>query len=392
MFAELSPAQADPILSLSVLFQQDTRPNKVDLGIGVYRNDQGETPIMDAVANAMRHQACTQRSKSYVGLAGNADFNQHMQRLLLEGTSAYDRAITIQTPGASGALRLLADLLVQANPTATIWLSNPSYVNHKPIMEAAGLRVESYCYFDFETKTLDQSGFFGDIKRVKRGDVVLLHGCCHNPTGVDLSLFDWDVLTTMALEQGFIPFIDLAYHGFGQGLRQDLAGIHYLAERVPEWVMASSCSKNFGLYRERTGVAVVVGKSLADAEKAKGRLLQLARSTYTMPPDHGADLIQRIFSDETLTQDWISEVEEMRLRMLSMRKGLVREIQKLDCHKFDFINDHQGMFSMTGLSVEQIDRLRNEFAIYVIRDGRINLAGLQEHQLSLVANAFVAVL
>ncbi|MGF1687911.1 aspartate/tyrosine/aromatic aminotransferase [Photobacterium japonica] len=391
MFKQLAAAQPDPILSLSAAFREDMREEKVDLGIGVYRNHQGITPVMTAVQQAQARVMANETTKGYVGLAGNEQFNQSMMDLLLSGTSAHARAAAVQTPGASGALRMLADLMHVAQPDTTVWISNPSYVNHKPVMEAAGLKVRYYPYFNPETKQVDSAAMLAELAKAGPKDVVLLHGCCHNPTGADITFSDWQAITAMANQQGFMPFVDIAYQGFGEGLAEDAAGLQYMANNVEEMIVATSCSKNFGLYRERTGAAIVISDTLSNAQKAKGRILNLARSSYTMPPDHGAALVATILNDATLTQTWKQELDGMNHRLLRLRAGLVQAVQQQGSNQFDFIQQHKGMFSVTGLSPEQIGRLRDEHAIYAVGDGRINIAGLQEHQLDYVANALLTV-
>lgn len=391
MFKQLAEAQPDPILSLTLAFREDPREEKVDLGIGVYRNNQGQTPIMQAVQLAQQQVVANQTTKAYVGLAGSEPFNQSMMDLLLTGTSAHSRAAAVQTPGASGALRMLADLMHLAQPDTTVWITNPSYVNHKPVMEAAGLKVRFYPYFNPETKQVDSDAMLAELAKAGPKDVVLLHGCCHNPTGADISFANWQAITDLANKNGFLPFVDIAYQGFGDGLEQDAAGLQHLANNVEEMVIATSCSKNFGLYRERTGAAIVVSDSLQQANKAKGRILNLARSSYTMPPDHGAALVATVLNDAALTKVWKQELSEMQQRLVSLRHGLVEAVRAQGSEQFDFICLHKGMFSVTGLSPEQIGRLRDEFAIYAVGDGRINIAGLQENQLDYVAKALLTV-
>ncbi|EAS40536.1 aspartate/tyrosine/aromatic aminotransferase [Photobacterium profundum] len=391
MFKQLTQAQLDPILSLSIAYRADDREDKMDLGIGVYKNSQGETPIMQAVQQAQQQVLATQTTKSYVGLAGSEVFNQSMMDLLLGGTSAHSRAAAVQTPGASGALRMLADLMRLAQPDTTVWLTNPSYVNHKPVMEAAGLTVKYYPYFDHATKQVNSDAMLAELAKAGPKDVVLLHGCCHNPTGADISFTDWQAVTALANNNGFLPFVDIAYLGFGDGLEQDGAGLKYMADNVEEMIVAASCSKNFGLYRERTGAAIVISDSLPEAQKAKGRILQLARASYTMPPDHGAALVATILTDDALTATWKQELDQMHKRLLSLRSGLTKAVRAQGSDAFNFIEQHKGMFSVTGLSSEQIERLRAEYGIYAVGDGRINIAGLQEQQLDYLANALITV-
>ncbi|NAW70359.1 aminotransferase class I/II-fold pyridoxal phosphate-dependent enzyme [Vibrio sp. V27_P1S3P104] len=392
MLSHLPTPTLDPILSLSVAFRQDPRPQKVDLGIGVYKNSQGETPIMQAVQQAQAMVVNTQTTKSYVGLAGCEEFNQHIAKLVLGETPVFDRLTSIQTPGASGALRMLGDLMRVAQPETTVWLTNPSYINHKPVMEAAGLKVKYYAYFNPQTKLVDVARMLDDLSHAGPKDVVLLHGCCHNPTGADIDLSAWQAITELALKQGFTPFVDIAYQGFGGGLEEDASGLRYMAAKVEEMLITTSCSKNFGLYRERTGAAIVLGKNGQEIANARGKMLTLARSTYTMPPDHGAALVKTILQSEALTSLWKQELNTMQHRLLNLRQTLCNELRNQhNTSQFDFIESHQGMFTVLGFSAAQMHRLREEFAIYGVADGRINIAGLTEQDIPYVAEAIVKV-
>lgn len=392
MFTHLPAPVLDPILSLSVAFRNDPRPQKVDLGIGVYKNSLGETPIMRAVALAQDKVVAGQKTKSYVGLAGCEEFNQSMMQLVLGSTLDVERTIAIQTPGASGALRMLGDLMRVAQPDTTVWITDPSYVNHKPVMEAAGLKVRYYRYFSRETKMVNTEQMLADLAQAGTKDVVLLHGCCHNPTGADIDFSAWQAITELAQKNGFIPFVDIAYQGFGDGLEQDAQGLRYMAERMEEMLITTSCSKNFGLYRERTGAAIVIGKNQQEVTNARGKMLTLARSTYTMPPDHGAALVKTVLRDEQLTAIWKQELSEMQQRLLTLRKNLCNELRNQhNTRQFDFIESHRGMFTVLGFSAEQMGRLREEFAIYGVADGRINIAGLTEKDIPYVANAIIHV-
>ncbi|MDV7103533.1 amino acid aminotransferase [Vibrio sp. TH_r3] len=392
MFAYLPTPQQDAILSLSVAYRSDPRTEKVDLGIGVYKNNLGETPIMQAIQEAQKKLLESQTTKSYVGLAGCEEFNSSMVKLLLSGTSAFDRVSAIQTPGASGALRMLADLMKVANPKTTVWLSNPSYVNHKPVMEAAGLKVKYYRYFNPQTKQVDVDGMLTDIATAGPDDVVLMHGCCHNPTGADVDFSVWKTVTELSQKNGFIPFVDIAYQGFGQGLEKDAEGLQFMADNIEEMLITTSCSKNFGLYRERTGAAMVVGKSLKHAVNAKGKLLQLARATYTMPPDHGAALVKTVLNDSDLTRMWKEELVSMQLRLVNLRDLLCNELRvSHQSEQFDFIKSHQGMFTVLGFSAQQMQVLKDDYGIYGVADGRINIAGLTEKDIPYVANAIAKI-
>lgn len=388
MLSHLSAPTPDPILSLSIAYREDPRSEKVDLGIGVYKNSQGQTPIMAAVKQAQIRQTEQQSTKAYVGLAGNEVFNQGMIDLILKDTSAYSRVSAIQTPGASGALRMLGDLMKIAQPDTTVWISNPSYVNHRPVMEAAGLKVRYYQYFNPETRQVDSDKMLQDLSHAGKNDVVLLHGCCHNPTGADISFDDWKAITALAQKNGFTPFVDIAYQGFGDGLEQDVLGVKHMANHVDEMLITASCSKNFGLYRERTGAAILVGKNQQEVNNAKGKLMTLARSTYTMPPDHGADLVASILNDSSLTQMWKQELVVMQQRLVGLRVALCQELNnKHNMEQFDFIKSHKGMFTVLGFSDKQMLQLRQDYGIYGVDDGRINIAGLQEKDIEYVASA-----
>jgi len=391
MFERLNAPKQDPILGLTLAIKADQRDQIIDLGLGVYRNAVGDTPIMAAVKLAQQAQADTQTTKSYIGLAGNETFNAAMIDLLLVGTAAHSRAAGVQTPGASGALRMLAELIRTARPDATVWLSNPSYINHRPVMEAAGLSVAEYPYFDPKSKQVNEAAMLDQIATLGKQDVLLLHGCCHNPTGADISLATWQRIAELAEQKGFLPFIDIAYQGFGDGLMEDAAGLRLLADRLPELLIATSCSKNFGLYRERTGAAIVVGKNLEDSLKAKGRILEVARGSYSMPPDHGAALVAAILGRDDLKTMWIDELTLMNKRINRLRSALVSHFREASgSNRFDYFGQHRGMFSVTGLNSDQIDTLRIDHGIYMIGGGRVNVAGLKESDIPRLVDCFLA--
>lgn len=393
MFSALTPAVKDPILSQTLACLQDARTRKLDLGVGVYRNEQGVTPVLQSVKMAESRLLDEQDSKAYVGMAGCERFNRVMMDLLLGDNSSLSRAVGVQTPGASGALRLLAEVIKIANPTAKIWMSDLSYANHAPIMKAAGLDVAYYPYFDPQTKMVNEVAMLATLSSLGKNDVVLLHGCCHNPTGADLSYSAWQTITVMANAQGFLPFIDMAYQGFGDGMEEDAAGFRYLAERVPAYLVASSCSKNFGLYRERTGLAVIASDTLQQSECIKSRIMECARSSYTMPPDHGAAIVRIILEDKVLKEYWLSEVTQMRQRIQQVRTSLVSALQhRTDSHQFDFIAQHKGMFSVIGATSDQVARLRESCGVYLVDGGRMNLAGLKESDVPFLADALSEVM
>lgn len=392
MFSSLATPKADPILSINAAFKADPRTDKIDLGIGVYRNSEGVTPIMSAVRKAMLTQAETQPTKAYIGLAGNESFNQAITDLLLAGTAAYDRASAIQTPGASGALRMLADLIASIKPQARVWISRPSYVNHQPVMTAAGLTVREYPFFDVDTKGVDETAMLAQIAELGQDDVLLLHGCCHNPTGGDISLEAWREIAKLALRNGFLPFVDIAYQGFGDGLMEDAAGLRLLADAVPLLLIATSCSKNFGLYRERTGAAIIVTDSKDATAKARGRALELARGSYSMPPDHGADIVANILGNEALKAEWLDELTSINQRINRLREQLSQVFrEQSNSQRFDYFTKHRGMFSVTGVNNDQINALRHDHGIYLVGGGRVNVAGIKESDIPTVVKAFLAV-
>lgn len=392
MLELLNQPKGDPILSVMSAFKKDVRKEKIDLGIGIYRDENGQTPVMNSVRNAAVNVAIKENSKSYIGLVGDERFNIAIQRLILNKTEAFMRATTFQTPGASGALRMLADLIKIAKPNAKIWISNPSYINHGPIMIKAGLQVCEYPYLDEKTKQVNEEVLIKVVETLGKEDVLLIHGCCHNPSGADLSISAWEQISLLAQKNGFLPFIDIAYQGLGDGIDNDTTGLKILVDNVDEVLISTSCSKNFGLYRERTGAAIVIGKTLQQAKEARIHMGELARASYSMPPSHGAAIVAEILNDTILTNQWQLELSQMRTRIFNLRQELVDSFRiKTDSNRFDYISEHKGMFSMTGLNEQQIKKLQIEHAIYLIHGGRINIAGLQEEQINKVVSAFISV-
>jgi aspartate/tyrosine/aromatic aminotransferase len=391
MFEFLKTAPPDKILSLSAQFNADPRPGKVDLGVGVYRSATGETPVMSAIARAEAILLSSQTTKSYLGLAGNIEFNDLLGRLVL-GESAEKREVrTVQAPGGSGALRILGETLRRVAPGARIWLPDPTWANHKALLGAAGFELSEYPYFDPATGGVKFDEMVETLRTAAPRDIVLLHGCCHNPTGANLTPDQWSGLAALIGERGLFPFVDLAYQGFGYGLEQDAEGTRILARGVPEMAVAVSCSKNFGLYRERTGAAILIGDNARAADNALSQLLASARQNYSMPPDHGAACVRIVLEDEALRQEWMDELESMRLRMLTLRQGLAAALKRAtNSDRFAFIAEHRGMFSRLGLSVEQVDKLRRDYAIYMVDDSRINIAGLPEDRLDAFAEAIAS--
>ncbi len=392
MFEQLQAAPPDKILALIGKFKDDPRSDKIDLGPGIYKDQNGETPVMEAVREAEQRLFQSQTSKAYVGSYGDEGFNSAICSLIFGGALDTSRVRAIQTPGGTGALRLLADTLKMANPSAKIWLSDPTWPNHVPIAKAAGLEVASYPYFDPATSGLRFDAMMETLKTCGPNDIVMLHGCCHNPTGANPSFDQWKEIAALANARGFLPFVDFAYHGFGDGLEEDAAAVRLLLEQVPEMVLASSCSKNFGIYRERTGAAVIIGPNAERADVVLSQMASVARGNYSMPPDHGAAVVRIILEDPTLRNTWENELDTVRNRMLSLRVALADTLRsKTGTDTFDFVAHHRGMFSRMPVTDEQIDRLQSEFGIYMVGGGRFNVAGLRDSVIEPFADALVAV-
>ena len=393
MFEALQPAPTDKILALIGLYRADTRPGKVDLGVGVYKDREGKTAVMRAVREAEKRLFASQDTKTYLGLAGDTGFNTAMIKLAFGEKADLSRIRAAQTPGGSGALRLVAELLQRSRAGATVWLSDPTWPNHAQVMRAAGLQVRDYPYFDAASGTVRFDDMLAALKVADSGDIVLLHGCCHNPTGANLNAQQWGKVADVLLERNLLPFVDIAYQGFGEGLDADAAGLRLLADKMPEMVVASSCSKNFAVYRDRVGAAMVLAKDGAQADLAMSQMLSAARALYSMPPDHGAAAVRIILEDAKLRKDWETELEEMRLRMLRLRVAFAEALRRQsNSDRFDFVASHRGMFSRLGLTEAQVERLRAEHAVYMVGDSRINVAGLPEDGMDDLAKAIVSVL
>ena len=397
MFESLRAVPADPILNLSILYRQDTNPNKVDLGVGVYKDEAGHTAIMEAVSRAQELILVEEDTKAYVGMAGSKRYCDLLAQTTL---GAYHTVLTnnrfavAQTPGGSGALRVLAEFINVAKPGATVWAGNPTWANHSPIMQSAGLEIKQYPYYDKDTKAVDFDGMLATLKaETKAGDVVLLHACCHNPSGADLSLEQWQATADVIKAKGLLPYVDIAYQGLGEGMDEDAAGLRLMANTVPEMVIASSCSKNFGLYRERTGTAIIISTTEAQAHLAQSQMNGLIRANYSMPPSHGALVVETILADPKLKQMWRDELKTMRKRIKHLRSQLVDAIKAEGVEQdFSFIERQHGMFSFLGINAAQVDRLVNEHSVYLVGSSRINLAGLNQRNIAYVAKAIAAVL
>ncbi len=396
MFESLPTLRADPILGLMGAFRDDPNPAKVDLGVGVYRDDDGNTPILACVRAAQQRHNDTETTKSYIGPPGEAGFNDSMQHLLFgdaHNALVEQRVCSAQTPGGCGALRVAAELINRASPGAKIWVSEPTWDNHVPLLGDAGLSIATYPYFNRTDSELRFDEMMATLAQVGSGDLVLLHGCCHNPCGVDLDEEQWTALTELTAKQGFTPVIDIAYQGLSKGLQEDAFGVRLMAEKIPELLVASSCSKNFGLYRERVGCLAIVSDSARTSKTVLSQMLNVIRGIYSMPPNHGGAIVKMILQDPALTQQWHTELAQMRERINGLRDRLASMLAvRLDSKRFDFIRRQRGMFSFLGIEKDQIDRLRNEFSIYLVDSSRINVAGLNSHNIDYTCDAIVAVL
>ncbi|RGP38248.1 aromatic amino acid transaminase [Pseudotabrizicola alkalilacus] len=390
MLEVLNPQPQDKILQLIAMYRDDPRDTKIDLGVGVYKDATGLTPVMRAVKAAEKKLWEVEVTKSYTGLAGEPAYNAAMVGMIL-GEGFADRAASVATPGGTGAIRQALELIRMASPGATVWLSNPTWPNHPSIIRYLGMKMAEYRYFDAETRGVDFAGVLEDLGRVAKGDIVLLHGCCHNPTGANFTADQWAQVADVLEARGAIPFIDLAYQGFGDGLEEDAAATRMIAARFPEVLIAASCSKNFGIYRERTGVLIALTEPARRAV-VQGNLAYLNRQNYSFPPDHGARLVTMILEDDALRADWKAELEEVRLNMLSLRKALAEELRRAtNSDRFDFVADHRGMFSRLGLTETQVNVLRDDHGIYMVGDSRINIAGLNARTVPILAAAIAKV-
>ena len=396
MFEHLAAVVPDPILGLMAAFRADTDPHKVDLGIGVYRDEHGNTPVPDAVRRAEADVLARQTTKTYVGPAGNAGFNQAMEQLVLgpqHPALAAGRVRSVQTPGGCGALRLGAELIRTADPDAVVHVSTPTWANHVPLLAGSGLRLERYPYFDPASGGVQFEAMTAALERLPAGAVVLLHASCHNPTGADLSPSQWRELLSLVRRRQLLPFIDMAYQGLGDGTEADAFGLRLFCAELPEVLCAVSCSKNFGLYRERTGALHLVSSSATAADAALSQLVRIARGIWSMPPDHGAAIVHAILTDEPLRQQWASELETMRRRVEELRLEVVQQLRR-HCPQrdFGFIARQRGMFSFFGIDTAQVHALRERHHVYMTDDSRMNIAGLRGENLEYFARAVAEVL
>ena len=389
MLSNLKAQPADKILALMAAYREDPRPGKVDLGVGVYKNADGLTPVMRAVKEAERRILAEQDSKSYVGLAGDPAYSNVMIELILGESVARERIAAVATPGGTGAVRQAFELIKLANPGAKVHVSNPTWPNHVSILKYVGLESVAYRYFDSETRGVDFAGMLEDLGKANAGDVVLLHGCCHNPTGANLNLTQWQQVVDLINEKNLVAMIDIAYQGFGDGLEEDAKAVRLVTSSVANALVAGSCSKNFGIYRERTGILMAIS---ADAETSvvQQNLNYLNRQNFSFPPDHGARVVTTILSDPALRADWAAELEEVRLSMLGLREQLAEELREQSgSDRFGFIAQHRGMFSQIGTTPELVEKMRADSGIYMVSDSRMNIAGLNAQTVPILAKAIV---
>jgi len=394
MFEIVTQAPPDAILGLSEAFNADTHADKISLAVGVYKDASGQTPVLACVKAAERRLVETEKTKSYLGIEGLPEYRQHVRKLIFGDAVDASRVAVVQTPGGTGGVRVCADFIASQFPTSTVWVSNPTWENHISIFAAAGLATQTYRYLDASRTGLDFDSVIEDLAtKTRPGDVVLLHACCHNPTGVDPTPAQWQRIAEVLAEKRLLPLIDFAYQGFGEGIQEDTAGILATLAKCDEMLVASSFSKNFGLYSERVGAAILVARDGATATTAMSQLKRVVRSNYSNPPRHGASVVAMVLGDPELRALWVTELAEMRSRIGAMRTELVSSLKSAGAKRdFDFLLRQSGMFSFTGLTPMQVDRLRTERHVYVVGSGRINVAGITPGNLSSLTQSLLAVL
>lgn len=396
MFQSMKALPADPILGLMAAYRADTNPNKIDLGIGVYKDETGATPVMSSVKKAEQLILSSQVTKSYVGPTGDAEYNAAVGRLLFGDellASLGGRRVTIQAPGGCGGLRLAAEFVKKANAEATVWVSDPTWANHIPLLGSSGLKIASYPYYSYQTHDIRFDEMMATLADVPAGDLVLLHGCCHNPCGSDLSQEQWIAIRDLALKNGFTVFIDLAYQGLGDGLEEDVFGVRLMAQSLPELIVVSSCSKNFGLYRERTGAMTLIADNDDAAKVATTQIAAAARAMYSMPPDHGSAIVHTILNNGELYAEWDQELTQMRDRINGLRSQFVAQLQSAGVSQdFDFIQREKGMFSFLGVDVARVKKLVSHYSIYLVDSSRINVAGINDSNIDYLARSLAEVL
>ncbi|MFZ7198283.1 amino acid aminotransferase [Avibacterium avium] len=396
MFEHINAAPADPILGLGEAFKADDRANKINLGIGVYKDAKGNTPIMKAVKAAEQRLFDVETTKNYLSIDGVADFNTRTQGVLFGEHSdivKQGRAKTVQSLGGTGALRIAAEFIKRQTKAQNVWISTPTWPNHNAIFNAVGITIREYRYYDAERKALDWDNLIADLSNAGEGDVVLLHGCCHNPTGIDPTPEQWQQLAEMSAKNGWLPLFDFAYQGLANGLEEDAFGLRTFAANHKELLIASSYSKNFGLYNERVGAFTLVAETAEIAATALTQVKSIIRTLYSNPASHGASTVAIVLADPALREEWTGELAEMRNRIKEMRHKFVELLREYGAQQdFSFIEQQNGMFSFSGLTPEQVDRLKEEFAIYAVRSGRINVAGITEDNIRYLCESIVKVL
>ena len=391
MFETLQKATLDKIFVLMAEYAADPRTNKIDLGVGVYKDDKNNTPIMSAVKKAEQRIHDAAKTKTYKGVVGNKEFSAAIVKLVFEGKVDESRIRCVNGPGGTGALSILMNVLGRARKGGRIWISDPSWPNHWPMAELVGLEPHYYPYFDAEKRSVDFDAMLKTLDGLGPDDIVLLHACCHNPTGANLTPAQWDQVAASLKKTGAFPLIDLAYLGFGDGIEADAYGVRKLVTTLPESMVAFSASKNFGLYRERAGVAIAIAKDSASADIVSSQMQNVIRATISQPPDHGAEIVRIILEDPALTAEWKAELEMMRTRMIRLRQKLVEAIRnKSNSTDYDFIAEHRGMFSLLGLPQGVVEKLKLEDGVYMINDSRINVAGIPEDRVGELADALLA--
>jgi aspartate/tyrosine/aromatic aminotransferase len=384
---------ADAILGLIAEHRDDPRPNKIDLGVGVYRNAAGDTPVLGTVKKAEHRLVGTQTSKAYIGTAGDPAFNSAMQVMTFADSVSSDRLVTIQTPGGSGSLRVAAGLLIRAREGATVWASEPTWANHVPLLGGAGLQLKPYPYYDTQNHVIHVDAMLDALRGAPKGDVVLLHACCHNPSGLDPSAEEWQAITDVIVERELLPFVDSAYQGFAHGVEEDAFAVRHMAARVPEMIVATSCSKNFGLYRDRVGTLSFVSTDAATNDIVSSQLNNCVRTLYSVPPDHGAAVVSTILNDPELRVEWLEEVNEMRDRLKGMRVLLNNALlEKAPGNDFSHLVRANGMFCFLGINAEQVAKLKQDFGIYMVDSSRINVAGITAENVAYLSDSIAAVL
>lgn len=389
MLGQLKPQAPDKILALMGEFRADTRQGKIDLGVGVYKDATGHTPVMRAVKAAEARILESQTTKTYTALAGEADYRAALAALIL-GTPPAERLASLATVAGTGAVRTGFELARMANPDLRVFVSDPTWPNHNSILTFMGLPQVTYRYFDAASRGVDIEGMLADLSQARQGDLVLLHGCCHNPTGANPTPEEWQAIAAVLEKTGALPLVDLAYQGFGDGLEEDAYATRLLVARLPQVLVAASCSKNFGIYRERAGILLALAPDAATRDLAQGAMAYLNRQSFSFPPDHGARIVSTILNDAGLRADWQAELEAVRLGMLALREQLAGELRELTgTERFDFVARHRGMFSRLGATPEQVARMRDEAAIYMVGDSRLNIAGLNRDTVPILARAIV---